>query len=173
MSAEAPIHHSAPWDRDHVVVTAFVTVLCLMGGVVTGWATLEAPDVVHRVLAFFAFTACVGTPLFAWLFAPIGFTVEPGAVTIHRRVGTLRCEGVTDARLVDPANVRGAYRAFGSGGAFGTYGRFRSGTLGSFRLYARQEDGMIAFSSSLGTVVFAPSDPAAALRVLRARRNAT
>jgi hypothetical protein len=173
MPAEVPIRLSAPWDRDHVVVTGFVTTLCSMGAVLTGWAAFESPDATHRWLALIGFAVCVGTPLLAWLFAPVGFSVGPGTVTVHRRLWTLRFDGVTDARPVDAVVVHGAYRIFGSGGAFGTYGRFRHRLLGKFRLYARREAGMIAFSSRVGTVVISPSDPEAALRALAVGRPGT
>ena len=171
MPDAAPLRLEAPWDRGHVLITVLVTTLCLAGALLTGWAVLEAPDTVRRALAGAAFCVCAGTPLLAWLLAPVAFTVEPGRLTVHRRLWPLRFEGVTGARPVDPYLVAGALRVLGSGGVFGRYGRFQHVVLGRFTLYARRREGTVALATAKGTVVVAPSDPEAAVRIVGERRS--
>jgi hypothetical protein len=162
----APIRLEAPWDRGHVVITVLATTLCLTGALMTGWAAVALPEDVPRWIARAGFVLCIAPPLLAWLFMPRAFTLQPGELTIHRRLGRRRFTGVADPRPVDPFLVHGAYRVLGSGGPFGTYGHYRHSVLGNFRLYARRRMGFVAVTTSEGTVVLAPSDPEAVMRAL-------
>lgn len=69
------------------------------------------------------------------LFAPLGFTVDPVGIIVHRLGPNIyiRHEEIAAIQRIEPVQIGFGIRVFGSGGFFGFFGSFYSRRLGRFR----------------------------------------
>jgi hypothetical protein len=121
-----------------------------------------------------AIAACSLGPLSVpavWALAPRGFSIERGALRVHRLIAPVEIPlaRIEALGLVDGEAIRRSVRTLGVYGVFGNYGRFWSRDLGAFRLYARRTRGafVVVDAEGAGRFVLAPSDARAFLEALR------
>jgi hypothetical protein len=145
-------------DRNNVISTALVTglvgaaaLVSLVPGVGPAW---RAAWLAVAVLAI------------AYAMAPRELVVEGAELRIERRLWPALRVPLSDverASSIDSLGT-GVVRVGGVGGFFGSYGFFRSGTLGRFRLYATR-GGQALLISRRGAVplVVTPDDVAGAV----------
>lgn len=69
------------------------------------------------------------------LFAPLGFTVDPVGIIVHRLGPNIyiRHEEIAAIQRIEAVQIGLGIRVFGSGGFFGFFGSFYSRRLGRFR----------------------------------------
>jgi hypothetical protein len=97
-----------------------------------------------------------------WAMAPRRLAVGGGEVRVERnawppvRIPLASLEEVAE---IAPETVRRSVRIGGSGGAFGYFGRFRNGALGSYRMYATRQDRLVALRGAGRTWVVTPDRP--------------
>ena len=153
---------AAPWSRSLAVTTALAGALIVL--VALGVAVLLRRSPSLAALAFLA--VVVPLPL-AWALAPKGFVVDASALVVERPLLPLRVARaeIRSARALGADEARraglsgGALRTFGTSGLFGHYGRFRSPSLGGFRMYATRGDGFVLVETAHGPLVLTPDDP--------------
>ena len=112
---------------------------------------------VGAVLALLA-----GTFAASWGWAPVGASVEGGAVRVDRRwAGPVEIPLATIQAVsrVPPSGYRGWRRVAGTALGEVAYGRFRSDALGPFQLYAWRRGPCVLLETDEGRVVLTPEDP--------------
>jgi hypothetical protein len=113
----------------------------------------------------------VGTFAVAYAMAPRALVVEGGELRIERRLWPALRVSLADVERASPIDsLGGALRLGGVGGYFGSYGFFRSETLGWFRLYGtrRGQAVLIARRGAMPLVV-TPDDVAGAIDAIDPR----
>jgi Bacterial PH domain len=141
-------------------------VLALVAGccILLVWLSARAdmPGPIRATLLLSA-VATLGPAIGAYVFAPRALRVDGGVAVIERVVGLIRI-AATRAQLLPPEQLQGSLRTFGVGGLFGSYGRFRNRTLGSYRKYATRSTGYVILSTDGIPVVITPAEPEAFVR---------
>jgi hypothetical protein len=166
-----------PWDGAMRASTAFFVLLVLGVGLGLGVVVLgRAGDDPMAALA-----GLVG-PLVALVLVPVTWALAPRALTIGG--GMLRVERPLRPVEVPLGEVRavgrlpggapkGIVRVGGSGGAFGSYGRFWSRDLGLVRVYATRRSDHVLVDTDQGRFLLTPGEPDAFVAaLLRAARQA-
>ncbi|GAO02080.1 PH domain-containing protein [Anaeromyxobacter sp. PSR-1] len=172
--------YAARWERSLKVSTALFVGLSAAGAAVTAFAARrpETPDVGLPALLFAALPVfIVATAVAVWALAPSGFEIEAALIRVERPLLPIEIplREVREVELLAPGALAGAIRLLGTSGAFGHYGRFRSRSLGKFRMYATRGDGLVRVTTDRDTFVLSP-DPAEPFveevlsRAARARR---
>jgi len=98
----------------------------------------------------------------SWAWTPVGAHVSPDAVVVERRwawPAEIPLAEIRGAEVLPPEALRGARRVAGYSGGGIHYGRFHSGALGGFQLYAWQGGPAVLLETSGGRVVLTPDDP--------------
>lgn len=95
-------------------------------------------------------------------FAPLGFAVTAGGIVVRRMAGNIWVSHTEIVRIdrIDRHDVRFAIRVWGSGGAFGFFGRFYSRRLGWFRSYVTDGDELILVTRIDGSKLVISPHPA-------------
>lgn len=96
-----------------------------------------------------------------WLFAPMGYRIDPTYLSIRRPIGPVRIclADILESRRVGADELRGLIRTFGSGGLFGYYGKFFNKTLGPLTLYTTRRTHQILIRTRDGKkIVLSPDD---------------
>lgn len=129
------------------------------------------PDMLRWPLA-----AVLGlTPLLTLLLAPRGYRVTDAALQVERLVGPVSVPraAITGARRITKADCGWLIRTFGSGGAHGIYGRFRSSELGPLDFKATRRDRWVLVTRGDGgrALVISPDDPDGLVAALAAHRS--
>jgi hypothetical protein len=115
------------------------------------------PGAIRAVLLLGA-VGVFGPAIGAYVFAPRALRVDRGVVVVERVVGPMRI-AATRVQLLPPEQLQGSLRTFGVGGLFGSYGRFRNRTVGSYRKYATRYSGYVLLSTDGVPVVITPAEP--------------
>jgi len=98
----------------------------------------------------------------SWAMAPRRLAVGGGQVLVERRAWypvRIPLASLEEVGTLPPEVLRGSLRLGGSGGAFGYYGRYRSGDLGAFRLHATRRDRLVLLRGGGTTWVVTPDRP--------------
>lgn len=105
----------------------------------------------------------------SWGFAPGGYRVDSGQVTVRRPfsdVGIAR-QAIRDARPFDDADSAGMTRTAGNGGLFGYYGEYKSDKLGAHVWYVTDMSKRVVLDTVDGAVVVSPDDPEKFIKAVR------
>lgn len=144
-------------DTTNRLLTGFV--LLTMVACVTGLA-LAGSSVPFLRLAYWPIAGALALflPIMA-LFAPRKYIVTPTEIIVWRR-GPKVVIPRDKISAVEPVKLKGVIRTFGVGGFMGSWGRFWSKDLGSFRAYVTRGDRAVAIRDRVGkTIVLSPDDP--------------
>jgi len=95
-------------------------------------------------------------------FAPLGYSVLPRGVVIHRmgRNVAVGFEQIAEIRRIDSKEIGLAIRVFGSGGLFGWFGRFYGSRLGWFTAYGSSGRDLVLISLTDGAKIVISPHPA-------------
>ncbi len=124
--------------------------------------TSSAVQAGFRGIAIAVTVAGGGTAIGAWALAPRAFEIGDGALRILRNgwpSTSIPLADVRSAGPTDPEVLRGAVRVVGVGGLFGTYGLFRSPTLGPVRLDATRMSGLVLVRTARRAHLLTPDRP--------------
>src|SRR5579872_3994254 len=137
---------SATYDRTTRIVTAVVCALTI------GLALL--------LPAWIAAVTAILVIVLPFLWSPRSYIVEPGVITVKRRIGSVRIplENVREFRPATPNDVSGCIRLMGSGGLFGYYGLFRTSRLGKCTWYVTDRSRMVLLVTDAKTCLFSPDN---------------
>ncbi len=167
--------YRAPWSRSLKLSTRLV--LALMGGLCLGmvWFGLYRVNLGDPG-GWVAMASCGVLPvvmLLTPLWAPRGYRITDNAVVIRKRVGDeqISFDEIASAEIRDSREVlAGAMKVMGSGGYYGTYGRFSGGALGSFRASVTNDGPVVVLRMKHGNpLVISPEYPTDFLRELGSR----
>lgn len=153
--------YAARWERSLKVSTALFVGLTAAGAAVTIFVARHA-ETPEEGLAGLFFAGMpvfiVATAVLAWALAPTGFEIETALIRVERPLLPIEIplREVREVELLAPGALAGAIRLLGTSGAFGHYGRFRSRSLGKFRMYATRGDGLVRVTTERDTFVLAP-----------------
>lgn len=153
--------YAARWERSLKVSTGLFVALTAGGAAVTAFVARhpETPDAGLAGLFFAAMPLfIVATAVLAWALAPSGFEIEAALIRVERPLLPIEIplREVREVEVLAPGALGGAIRLLGTSGAFGHYGRFRSRTLGKFRMYATRGDGLVRVTTERDTFVLSP-----------------
>lgn len=112
----------------------------------------------------------------AWALAPVGATVEGGAVVVARRAGgpaVIPLAAVRSAAVLSPEEAAGFRRIAGTAMGSIRYGRFSSAALGRFQLHGWRSGPCVLLETAEGRVVLTPEDPEGFVARVRAGIAAT
>jgi hypothetical protein len=161
---------AARWSRLVWVVTISVMILVMAVGILLGQKAYPTSDMTRQTLPVLAVLVLVAIFGIAILFAPRGYVVRPDGIVIRRLVSALVIpwEQIREVRRIEPAEIGVVWRTFGSGGFFGSFGRFYSRPLGGFLAYATNQRDMILITKADGTkIVISPYPREAFLEATR------
>lgn len=140
--------------------------MMLAGAVVVG--TVGGP---LGILQWLLVAIMLATPLFVMAQAPRGYGVRDGALHVERLMGdvVVPVDAIASATPVRMEELGRLLRTFGSGGAHGYFGRFRSSTLGPLNFQATRRDRLVLVTRNDGApaLVLSPDDPDALLAALK------
>jgi hypothetical protein len=145
----------APYDRMAKVATPLVCVMILGIGLI--------PHV-----PAFAWGIAILIIVLSWAWAPRGYVIGDGFLTVPRPVGGVRIplSGIREARPAASDDLSGCIRVMGSGGVFGYYGLFRTSKLGISRWFVTDRSKAIVVFTSARTLVLSPADTEGFLKAL-------
>jgi hypothetical protein len=150
----------APWDRSLRISTGLLVLL--LGGIAVGVTAAIVHGQAPAPLA--ALTA--GLPLLSlavvWAFAPRAYALTGLELRVERNLAAPLRIPLATVRAVGelpPEATRRSLKVAGSAGLFGTYGRFHSGALGAFRMYATRRDRLVAVRTAGELFVLSPEPP--------------
>ncbi|MEW6270696.1 MAG: PH domain-containing protein [Thermodesulfobacteriota bacterium] len=159
-------------SRDGFVATVTVASVVLLGAfggllLIVG-LTRPAPLGV-RIVSSGSGIMCLGILVGTWLFCPRRFCLTAHEIVVERPAGdvAIALASVRGVELLDP-RFSVTWRTFGSGGLFGVFGTFFSGTLGTLQVYGRRSRGGVLLRTDGDNVVLRPDDPEAFVREVSA-----
>ncbi len=159
------------WDRTLRTTTAFFVLLLLGAGIgvpVLTWRAAGGGPAALPGLALPLLVLAVALPL-AWALAPRALTVGEGAVRVERRLRpvVIPLAGLRAVGRLPPGAEGTLLRLFGSGGAFGYYGRYWSRRLGAVRLHATRRTGYVVLEADGRRHLVTPDDAEAFVAAVR------
>lgn len=153
---------AARWDRGLKVSTVIVVLLLAATGIgVPLHAAASSGRGDLELLGLVATLPALATLGLTAALAPRGYAIEGSALRIARPLApvAIPLREITFVGLLPPEALRGALRLLATSGLFGHFGRFRSGALGDFRLYATRRDGLVRVDTARGRFVLSPEHP--------------
>jgi len=164
------LYFASPWDRTLRLSTALVglvTAAVVAFVLVSVWPSLSegaSPGILAA-----AVLPLILVLVFA--LAPRGFRIAGGRLVVERLVLPVEIDlgGVRAVARLPEGALRGAIRLAGASGFCGYYGRYRSPTLGSFRLYATRTKDLVCLDTVRGRFILSPEPPDRFLEAVLAR----
>lgn len=102
--------------------------------------------------------------LIAYAFRPNNYAVSDDKLLIHRMISDVKIlrSDIKSVEMIDESKVKNSIRTFGSGGFFGSYGKFWNSTLGSMTWYiTRKENFVLVTTNDEKKILLTPDEPEA------------
>lgn len=149
-------HFSASYDLTTKIVSAVVAVTMLV-----------IAAVVHNIGVGWLSLAIL---ILAFGFSPRAYAVSDGMITVRRPIRNVQVpiRNLREARRVNPEDLKGCIRLWGSGGLFGYYGLFRTTKLGRCIWYATNRKNFVVVTTESKTTLYSPDDVDGFLETVRA-----
>ena len=145
--------------------------IAFWAGMLVGAGTVLCVPGVPWALRLLLVPLMVAAPVLALAMAPRGYRVAGGQFVVERLAGevALPLASITGAERVTWKDFGRTIRTFGSGGAHGIYGRFRSANFGPMDFKATRRDRLVLIRRGEGErpMVVSPDDPDALVAALR------
>lgn len=142
-------------------------------GMLAGAAIVGTVAGALGILQWLLVLLMLGTPLAVMAQAPRAYRIADGTLFVERLIGDIAVPmtAIAEVRRLEMADFGRMIRTFGSGGAHGYFGRFRSDKLGKLNFQATRREGLVlvARNDSAPALVLSPDDPAG-LEAALARR---
>jgi hypothetical protein len=100
--------------------------------------------------------------LIAYSFRPNNYSVSEDKLLIHRMIGDVKImrSEIQSVEIIDESKVRNSIRTFGSGGFFGSYGKFWNSTLGKMTWYVTRKDNFVlVITNDEKKILLTPDEP--------------
>ena len=155
---------ASPWSAVTWLMTLLVigVAIIAVGGVLSKAENVSSDDEASRAALIAAAMIVPVALLVAVVFAPLGYTVDDVGIVVNRmgpKVCILHGEIAVIGRI-RRRDVGFCLRLGGSGGFFGSFGRFWSRRLGHHRMYATNSRDLVYIERVDGTKVILSPFPA-------------
>ena len=100
--------------------------------------------------------------LIAYLFRPNNYSVDEDKLLIHRMIKDveIKRDNIKYVEIIDESKVKNSIRTFGSGGFFGSFGKFWNSTLGSMTWYVtRKNNFVLVETNDQKKIILTPDNP--------------
>lgn len=101
--------------------------------------------------------------LLTFFLRPSGYRLTSTQLIITRPSTniTINKTEIRNVQLIEPSEINGSIRTFGSGGLFGYFGKFANRTFGTMTWYATRQDNIVLIKTVSGkTIIITPDEPA-------------
>lgn len=137
-------YFKAEWSNYLIASTVIVTAALLASSC---WTVrmVKAPEAGMRISGFLLLSIMLGVVVFSYLLAPKGYLLYADRLVIIRPLNpiTVPLAGVSGAEAATPELFKDSIRVAGSGGLWGYYGKYQSGQLGRYYMYARRTSELV------------------------------
>ena len=145
-------HYKAPWSTLLIIVSLFVTILCVsaaLGLIVYGRGLIQ-------LIALLPLSIIFGTALFTVR----GYQITPEAIFVNRLFWKTPLP-IDDLESVEyvPNAMRRSLRVFGNGGLFAFTGSYNNNLLGSYRAFVTDLHLTVILKFPTHIVVISPARP--------------
>lgn len=147
-------------DKSNKVTTTAVLALII---VIVGFSLYKIGQTDQEILTVTIIPIIV-ICLIAYAFRPNNYAVSDEKLLIHRMIGDVKIlrNDIKSVEMIDESKVKNSIRTFGSGGFFGSYGKFWNSTLGSMTWYiTRKENFVLVTTNDEKKILLTPDEPEA------------
>lgn len=166
--------YKASLDKTTKIITAlvFIILVAVACGVYFGTYRINSPSVVKLSTAA-TFLIVFAVLFISYLYAPKKYIVTDDEFIIHRTIGnrSIRIKDIEEIRPVDPSELKRTIRTFGSGGFFGSYGKFYNSQLGNMTWYVTQQRNRILIRTKSGQKVIISPDELSLIEKVKSRQS--
>lgn len=145
-------------DKFNKITTSAVLVLII--GIV-GFVIFENEESGQRILIYTAIPMVIFS-LIAYLFRPNNYAISEDKLLIHRMIKDveIKRDNIKSVEIIDESKVKNSIRTFGSGGFFGSFGKFWNSTLGSMTWYVtRKNNFVLVETNDQKKIILTPDNP--------------
>ena len=155
--------YGAKWGRTLILMSIFVTVLCVGVSCLTLVVLANIPQPALAAVQWLPMALLT----FCLPFVVRSYTITDEAILIRRLLWTTRLDraGLTSAKVL-PDAMRGSIRTCGNGGGFSITGWYWSKRLGFYRAFVTDLKRTVVLRFADKTVVLSPDEPADFVREL-------
>lgn len=159
---------NAPWGTLLKVISTLVTVLLL--GIFGGMVLTGRASTVITMILYIAFPLLI---LFvSLLFTVRSYIVSGNSLLIRRLLWNTDIDiSMLSSAEYDPKAMTGSIKIFGNGGLYSFSGRYKSGKLGSFRVYVTDYKNCVIVKTAERTIVVSPENPELFVEILLNRQG--
>jgi hypothetical protein len=149
--------YKAPWSTSLIVMSLFVTVLCLGVSGSAWWAAaVKHQPAALRCAVLFPLVLLICTALFTIR----GYSTTSDAILVHRLLWSTPLPRVgLESAQVEPDAMRGSLRTLGNGGAFSFSGSSYNKRLGSYRAFVTDPRRAVVLRYASRRIVVSPDTP--------------
>lgn len=159
-------YFNAPWGTLLKVISTLATVLLL--GIFGGLAFSDHASTAVTMVLYIAIPFLI--MFISLLFTVRGYTISGNSLRIRRLLWDTNVDiSMLSSVEYDPKAMTGSIRTLGNGGLYSFSGKFRSGKLGSFKVYVTDFKNCVIIKKTGGTFVVSPENPELFVEVLRRR----
>ncbi|PWK28575.1 PH (Pleckstrin Homology) domain-containing protein [Arcicella aurantiaca] len=147
-------------DQSTKITTS--AVLVLIAGIV-GFSIYKIGQTDQQILLI-SIIPIIIICLIAYAYRPNNYSVSDDKLLIHRLIGDVEIKrrDIQSVEMIDESKVRNSIRTFGSGGFFGSYGKFWNSTLGKMTWYVTRKDNFVlVITTEEEKILLTPDEPEA------------
>lgn len=147
-------------DKSNKVTTTAVLALIT---VIVGFSLYKIGQTDQEILTITIIPIIV-ICIIAYVFRPNNYAVSDDKLLIHRMIKDVEIKrnNIKSVEMIDESKVKNSIRTFGSGGFFGSYGKFWNSTLGSMTWYiTRRENFVLVTTNDEKKILLTPDEPEA------------
>jgi hypothetical protein len=166
---------NCPWDTSVIFTTSISFVIILAVAIALFVKMMHYKKAKKSLTAAFCllgalFFICI--EIISATFCPRSISIENEAIYIHRIKGdvVIPLETIEVIRRGNDLDTKNAKRVFGSGGAWGYLGKFRSAQLGDYQMYVTDSSQKILVKTTAGTLIFSCDKPDEFVNCILAKR---
>lgn len=158
-----------PWDRTVSLVTYSIVIVFTILSVILTYQLLKKGNI-YIIITLITF---VLTPTLAYIYSPKKYLIKNHNLIIEQGIGSIviRLNDISHISAVSKDQMKNTTRSFASGGLFGYFGKFNNKSLGSFKMYAANFDGLVLIKLSNGNkLVLSPDNVELFIEMLKGER---
>jgi hypothetical protein len=143
------------WDSTVITSTVTALIILLLVGVMLFIKAAHYRKNEEKLYAWGCLLGvglCIVVLFFPALYTPLNVSVKDESIQIHRIKSDIIIpfKDIAEIRRCIDSDTKNAIRAFGSGGAYGYLGKFRSPELGNYQMYATDASKKILVENEQG-----------------------
>ncbi len=145
-------------DKFNKITTTAVLALII---VIVGFSLYKIGQTDQEILTITVIPIIV-ICLIAYSFRPNNYSVDEDKLLIHRMIKDveIKRDNIKSVEIIDESKVKNSIRTFGSGGFFGSFGKFWNSTLGSMTWYVtRKNNFVLVETNDQKKIILTPDNP--------------